>query len=475
MINHAVILRLGTSINRIFRAISPSVFREAAMRESQREVDAASVIAFRSIFGLVALVAVVRFFGHGWIDSLYIDPAYRFTYLGISWAQPWPGWGMYAHFTCLGLLSVGMVAGYRPRLCSALFFLGFTYVELLDRTTYLNHHYLMSLISLLLAFLPLHRRTVPAWAIWALRAQVGVVYVFAGIAKLNPDWLLNAAPMRIWLYHHGDLPIIGAALQEVWVAYAMSWSGALFDLAIFPAMLWRRSRPFAYGCLVAFHLATWMLFPQLGLFPWLMIGLATIFFAPDWPVLLLRAGRVPVCRYVDATRPTPTPTKRWVARITVVALALFVAVQLALPLRHYLYPANVRWTEEGYLFAWRVMLTEKVGFVQYRVREVGTGQSWLVEPGEYLTPTQSERMAFQPELIRQTAHLIRDDFASRGHGDVIVAADAFVAFNGRPNVRLIDPTVDLATVRPGIGPKPWVVPHGADVPTARRSVESAEP
>ena len=445
------------------------------MWESRRQVDAASVIAFRSIFGLVALAAVIRFFGHGWIDSLYIDPAYRFTYLGLSWVQPWPGWGMYAHFAGLGLLSVGMVAGYRPRICSALFFLGFTYLELLDRTTYLNHHYLMSLISLLLAFLPVQRRTVSAWAIWALRAQVGVVYVFAGIAKLNPDWLLNAMPMRIWLYHHGDLPIIGALLQEVWAAYAMSWSGALFDLAIFPALLWRRSLPFAYGGLVAFHLATWMLFPQLGLFPWLMIGLGTIFFAPDWPGRLLRARQFPARRYVDATR--PTQPKPWVARIAVVALALFAAVQLALPLRHYLYPGNVRWTEEGYLFAWRVMLTEKVGFVRYRVREPGTGQSWLVEPGEYLTPMQSERMAFQPEMIRQTAHLIADDFANRGHGDVTVAADAFVTFNGRPNARLIDPTVDLATVRPGIGPKSWVVPHGADVPvpTARRSVESAEP
>ena len=102
------------------------------------------------------------------------------------------------------------------------------------------------------------------------------------------------------------------------------------------------------------------------------------------------------------------------------ALPLFAAIQLALPLRHYAYAGNVRWTEEGYLFAWWVMLTEKVGFVRYRVHDPDSGRSWLVEPDEYLTPLQVERMAFQPELIRQTADFIAEDFADRGHANVTV-------------------------------------------------------
>ncbi len=247
------------------------------------QVDGASVAAFRVIFGLLGILVVVRFFAHGWIGPLYVEPDHHFTYLGFGWVRPWPGWGMQAHFIALGVLSLGIAAGYRPRLCAALFCTGFTYVELLDRATYLNHYYLMSLASLLLALLPVHRGSVSLWTIWVLRAQIGVVYVFAGVAKLNPDWLLHALPMRIWLYGHGDLPLIGPLLQEIWVAYAMSWGGALFDLAIVPALLWRRTRPFAYGALVAFHLATWALFPQLGVFPWLMIGLSLVFFDPGWP------------------------------------------------------------------------------------------------------------------------------------------------------------------------------------------------
>ena len=466
-----------------------------------RRVDAASTIAFRVIFGLLGLAVVIRFFAHGWIGPLYVDPTHHFTYLGFGWVQSWPGWGMYAHFAALGLLSLGIAAGCRPRICAALFCVGFTYVELIDRTTYLNHYYLMSLVSLLLAVLPLYGNSVPAWAVWALRAQVGVVYVFAGIAKLNPDWLRHALPMRIWLYQHGDLPMVGPLLQELWVAYAMSWSGALFDLAIVPALLWRRTRLPAYCTLVAFHLATWALFPQLGVFPWLMIGLTLIFFAPEWPRRLiacyLRHSPIPIpslpplnssfrrkpesrasrCEDVldshlrgndeigeggsggIARGGNDESRQSWPTRALVAALVIFAAVQIALPLRHFAYPGNVRWTEEGYLFAWRVMLTEKVGYVRYKVSDPDTGQSWLVEPEAYLTPLQIERMSFQPDMIRQTAHIIADDFKKRGHGDVVVNADAFVAFNGRPNARLINPAVDLASIGPGVAPKRWVLPY----------------
>ena len=97
-----------------------------------------------------------------------------------------------------------------------------------------------------------------------LRAQVGLVYIFAGIAKLNPDWLFHAEPLRIWLYNSTDTPLIGSFLREAWVPYAMSWGGACFDLTIVGWLIWRRTRPFAHVVLVMFHIATGVLFPPIG-------------------------------------------------------------------------------------------------------------------------------------------------------------------------------------------------------------------
>ena len=166
------------------------------------QTDAASAAAFRIAFGILAFIAVARYFRNDWIARLYIEPAHHFPHWDLALIQPIPSWGMYALFAALALFAAGIALGYRYRICAALFCIGFAYIELIDRATYLNHHYLMILITLLMAFLPLNRAaslyarrppsdgampaSIPAWTLWTLRAQIGAVYLFAGIAKLNP-------------------------------------------------------------------------------------------------------------------------------------------------------------------------------------------------------------------------------------------------------------------------------------------------
>lgn len=461
-----------------------------ALRAARAPADAASLAAFRIAFGLAALLIIARFFAHGWIDQFYIEPAHHFTYPGLGWIQPWPQWGMHAHFAALALLALGITLGYRTRLCAALFLAGFIYIELLDKTAYLNHYYLFALLNLLMIFLPIHRslsldawrqsRTLwgqtPAAAIWLLRAQLALVYLFAGAAKLNPDWLLHAQPLRIWLHDHTALPLIGPLLAQPSTAYALSWSGALFDLTIIPFLLWPRTRPAAYAILALFHLTTYLLFPQIGVFPWLMTAAALLFFPPGWPRRVcqrLRPRPAATAAPPNAVSPNRAPSApsnrnprsipQTIAPIlpaaTVLAVALYLAVQIALPLRHYAYPGNVRWNDEGYRFAWRVLLTEKVGMVEYRVHDPATGQNWRITPDDYLTPLQAERMTTQPDLILETARIIARDFAARGHPKTQIRADAFVAMNARPHARLIDPQADLAAARSGLAPKPWLLPE----------------
>ena len=465
----------------VSRRLPISALTSRIFRAGMEPISPYSVAAFRVVFGLLGLAATVRFASRGWISELYLEPAYHFSYYGFGWIQPWPGWGMYLHFVLLGLASLGVALGFRYRLSITAFLLLFTFVELLDRANYLNHYYLLSLLSLLMIFLPLNRvasldsrkksvsetaPTIPRATLWLLMAQVGLVYFFAGIAKLNPDWLFQAQPLRIWLYNAAGAPLIGLWLREAWVAYALSWGGMLFDLTIVGWLLCRKSRPWAYGVLLVFHLVTALLFPSLGMFPWIMIGATLIFFKPDWPLRLARHLRPAFGRPATPNGIAESiPTSRklpWMTKAAIWLGAVFLLVQVAMPLRHFAYPGNVRWTEEGYLFSWRVMLTEKTGQVQFRVTAIdGSGDERLVYPEEYLTPGQVERMAYQPDLILATAHIIRDDYAARGHHRAEVRADAWVAYNGRQAARLIDPTVDLADIRPGPGPKSWVMnpPH----------------
>lgn len=144
-----VIDRLATATNRIVAA----------------PVDIASLALFRIVFGLLMAVGVIRFMALGWVEEFYILPGFHFTWALFPWVRPWPGALMHLHFATLAVLAFGVALGFHYRACAALFFAGFTYVELIDKATYLNHYYLVSLLSGLLIVLPAHR----AWSVDARR------------------------------------------------------------------------------------------------------------------------------------------------------------------------------------------------------------------------------------------------------------------------------------------------------------------
>jgi hypothetical protein len=330
----------------------------------------------------------------------------------------------------------------------------------------------VTLAAILLAVLPVHHRwsldarrglvvsspTVPAVTVWALRAQVAVVYVFAGLAKLTSEWLLDALPLRLWLPSRAHIPIVGTYLAMPSTAYLLSWMGALFDCTIVGWLLWRRTRLSAWIVLVAFHVATAMLF-QIGVLPWLLIGESLVFFAPDWPSRL-RA------RLRPAHAPAPAPAGELAApsapprlgRCASAFLVAFAVVQVLVPLRHLAYPGDVRWTDEGYYGSWRVLLTEKTGYLEFRVVLPASGRQLEVDPHLVLTDWQVRQASIRPDLLHAAAHLVADHFRAEGEPDVRVYADAFVSFMGRPAQRLADPDVDLAALPRSLAHQTWILP-----------------
>ena len=399
------------------------------------------------------LVAVGRYVTHGWIDSLFRVPRFYFPYAGFEWIRPWPGVGMYLHFGGLGVLALAIVVGFWTRTATALFALGFTYAHLIDKTNYLNHYYLVSVLAALMVVLPLAAAgsldasrhparaadVVPAWTVWALRGQLGLVYFYGGVAKLNADWLFAAQPLRIWLAASGDVPLVGPLLVQPWAAYACSWAGAAFDLGIVPLLLWPRTRRAAYALVVVFHVLTSRLFP-IGIFPWLMITLTPIFFAPDWPRRL--AVRLRLARSERVATPRPLAMRHESLLMAVVAVHL--VLQALIPLRAVVESDDVAWNEQGFRFAWRVMAMEKAGTATFRLRDPATGETWTVDPRAELTPLQSRMMATQPDMIADYARHLAAAARRAGHANVEVRADVYVSLNGRPSRRFIDPDADLA-------------------------------
>lgn len=421
---------------------------------------------FRIGFGLVMAGSLLRFLLLGWAGPLYAEPTMHFTYPGFGWVRPLP-LGVLTGLLAAALGgALGFAVGRGWRAWGAVFVAAFTYVELIDAATYLNHYYFVTVVGGLALALPMGaalvpvrapRASVPRWTVVALRVQIGAVYVFAGLAKLHADWLVDAMPLRIWLPARGGLPVVGPLLDLEWMPWAFAWAGALFDLLVPFALSVRRWRPWAYAAALAFHAMTYALF-TIGVFPFVMMVAALVFFeADEWRALGRRLSRwrPSWAGPISAKPRSPVQTSRWAAA----AVAAFLTVQLLLPLRHWLYPGDRLWTEEGFRFAWHVMVAEKTGTAAFHVRQPETGREWTVLPSDDLSPLQEKQMAFQPDLLWQYAQHVERRFREAGHGDVEVRADAFVSVNGRPSRRIVDPDADLTRVPRSFGPKRWILHH----------------
>ena len=259
-----------------------------------QNTSSSSLAVYRFFFGLLMLFSIIRFWTKGWIKELYLDPSFHFSYYGFEWIKPVGDSTYLIFFICL-ISSLFVCIGYKYRFSIVIFFLSFSYIELMDKTTYLNHYYLISCLSFLLIFLPAHASfsldslirkksysTIPKWTVDIIKLMISIVYLYAAIAKINSDWLLNAMPLKIWISSKYHFLFVGETLfQQDWLYYLMSWSGMFYDLLIPLLLLYRKTRLVGFILVVIFHVLTKFLFP-IGMFPYIMIFSAIIFFSPNF-------------------------------------------------------------------------------------------------------------------------------------------------------------------------------------------------
>ena len=415
-------------------------------------------------------LSIVRFWINGWIEQLYIQPKYYFPFYGFEFVKPFGDY-TYLLFLICGICSLLVAAGLFYRLAITMLFLSFTYIELIDKSTYLNHYYFMSLILMLMIFLPagkyfsvdayrnkaINADLIPQWGPDSLKLMVCILYFFAGLAKINSDWLLDALPLKIWLPARNDMPVIGFLFNYSWVHYFFSWAACIYDLAI-GFLLWNKaSRIWAYATVVIFHGLTAALFP-IGMFPYVMIVTALIFFSGDFHMALVRkAGallRLPEKFINPAKVYTFSPQ---INTLVIAVFFVFFLIQILLPMRYLLYKGELFWTEEGYRFSWRVMLMEKAGYAQFTVKD-STGKFAVVNNTDFLTNLQEKMMSTQPDMILQYAHILKEHYQKLDFKSPQVYIDSYVALNGRRGRIMIDPATDLAKHFDSLRPKNWILP-----------------
>lgn len=445
-----------------------------------KRVSIAPLIIFRIIFGALLLYGSVRFVAKGWVKTLYIDPELYFGYLGFEWVQPLSGHWMFLPFILMIIASVMIILGLGYRIATFTFFICFTYVEMLDKSNYLNHYYFVSLMSFLLIFLPANRdfsldvilnpklkqKTTAAWTIGILKFQLAVVYIFAGLAKINYDWLIRAEPLKTWLHAHHSAPLVGDILRNEITAYAFSWFGCIYDLFIVFFLMIRKTRLVAYFAVIVFHITTWLLFP-IGVFPWVMIFSTLLFFGEGFhQKILIRLKKIVGTKeHKNKIQPKNQTIPKGLKTTLIIS---YVLIQLLVPFRYVLYPGNLYWNEEGFRFSWRVMLMHKEGHAVFYMKDRKTGRTTEINNADYLTKTQEDQMATQPDMILQYAHFLANEFDGKTFTfqdqtftieNPAIHAEVFVSLNSRPSKLFIDKRHDLTQINYNLFHRDWIEPY----------------
>ncbi|MEO2129575.1 MAG: HTTM domain-containing protein [Christiangramia sp.] len=413
-----------------------------------KRVDNAALVVFRVLFGLLISIEAFGAIFSGWVRRTMIEPNFTFNFIGFEFLQPLPGNGMLWYYGVMGLFGIFVMLGFRYRVSMICYGIMWASVYLMQKSSYNNHYYLLMLLCFIMSLLPAHRWfsidawrhpeirkiSMPRWVWLFIVVQLWIVYSYASIAKLYPDWLDGSFPAML-MRSKADYWLVGDFLQKWWIKYAIAYFGLFFDFLIIPLLLWRRTRVPAFLAAIFFHLFNSFIF-HIGIFPYLSLAFCIFFFPVEKVNKVFLRGKKP---FYDGDEVIVPSHKNFLLAF----FGIWFTVQVCLPLRHWFFQDDVLWTEEGHRLSWRMMLRGKSGRVTFKVVEKGTQDTIIVDKDEYLSRKQLRAIPSKPDMIWQFAQRLKEEYAEKGM-DVSVFAEGKVSVNGGDYHPLIDPKVDLA-------------------------------
>jgi hypothetical protein len=408
------------------------------------QVDNSALVLFRMIFGLLLALEAFGSIALGAVDRMFITPKTTFTFIGFEFLEPLPGNWMYAVYVLLGIAGIMIMLGYKYRVAMTFYAITWTYVYLLQKSSYNNHCYLIMLLNYLMIFLPAHKSAsldarlhpeirqqhMSRWIYHFIIAFLFIIYAYASIAKFYPDWLDGSFPKYLMAHRGRNFAI----LQEEWAHTAILYFGLLFDLCIVPLLLWKPTRWLAVIASLFFHIFNSVVF-EIGIFPYLALSFLLFFFTTKTVHKRLLWKKT----YYIGNEVIVPAHKKWIEFSTIT----FLLIMLLLPLRHWVITDDVLWTEEGHRLSWRMMLRSRGGITKFYVVEKGSETRTRVNLDDYLTEKQQRSVQSKPDFIWQFAQKLKKSYAEEGK-EIQVFVTSKVSINGRRFSPFIDPDVDLA-------------------------------
>ena len=408
---------------------------------------------FRLAFGAILTLRIAWYLASGNVDYL-ANTQILFDFPGFGWLPELPGPAY--RWLLIGLIPFALTytAGVMFRLSAAVLTVGWGLFFFADMATWGNLDYLIAWFLLLSVFIPADSRlshtlrwrpgnayrSAPIWVLWILRFQLGVVYFFAGVVKIDAGWL-SGRTFEYFVAVENHNPMLAGLLN--WPAFApmMAWSGMFFDLLIVPAMLWRPTAKLAFPAMIFFHVFNYV-FIGLGTIPPVMIVLTLVVFLPTQTTEGICQTLETMLGFEPPRLDWPTPIR---SRTAVAGVLAVVLVQTALPLRHFLYPGDARWHQQGQVYSWWLRTVHSDVHVKFYATYRGSDGEIAIAPLDYIDVEQ-KAMAIDPQMLVEFAHHVADSLRAQGKTDVRVVADITKALNRGERYRFLPRDLDLSRV-----------------------------
>ena len=413
-----------------------------------KNIDNSPLIVFRIFFGFLISCESFGAIITGWVKRVLITPEFTFSFIGLEWLQPLPGYGMYFYFIIMGLFGIAIMLGYRYRVAIIGYTILWAGVYFMQKTSYNNHYYLLLIISFYMIFLPanqyasldvkqqrIHKQnTMPYWISLLFIVQVTIVYFYAAIAKFYPDWLDGTFTKLLLSGTTSNEFLLKIFLNKYFYLF-IAYAGILFDLLIVPLLLFKKTRTIALAASLSFHLFN-AIFLQIGIFPFFALSFSLFFYPPEKIRKLFFKNKLSI------EEPIAYNYSR--KRIFLYFLIPFLFIQFILPLRHHLIEGDVLWTEEGHRLSWRMMLRKRDGFINFKIKNNDTGEITSYDYHKNLSPKQANTLATKPDFIWQYCQRIKQEYSGK---NISIFIDCKNNINNGEFKTLIDPKQDFAKAK----------------------------
>ncbi|GAA4276707.1 HTTM domain-containing protein [Aquimarina mytili] len=429
------------------------------------QIDNSALIIFRVFFGFLIAAEAIGAIFTGWVTRTLVEPNFTFNFIGLDFLQPLPGNGMYFYFALMGIFGLMVMIGFKYRWSMIAYTVMWAGVYFMQKASYNNHYYLLLLLCILMSILPagnyfsidvkrnplLKKISMPRWIILVIIAQLWIVYTYASVAKLYPDWLDYTVAKNL-MAGRAYYPIVGDLLQGHWAHISVTYFGILFDLLIIPLLLWRKTRLAAFCFSIFFHLFNSIVF-QIGIFPYLSLAFTVFFFSKE------RIHRIFMKKkpFYDGNEIVIPSYKK----VLLPAMIIWFTIQIALPLRHWVIPGDVLWTEEGHRLSWRMMLRGRSGNTNFYIVDKNDPKAkrTYVNIREYVSKKQMRLVSTKPDAMWQFAQHLKQQYADEGK-DIAVYVKSKISINGKKSRQFIDPDVDLTSVPWNyFTTNPWIIKY----------------